>query len=76
VITLQSGKENAWFPTLACYRIPLVNNSISSLLWNIVKLNEVSEIRYLLAFQSHNGTFCSLVQVLSSSNFDNFKRNT
>ena len=33
------------------------------------------EHRNLLAFQSHNGTFCSLVQVPSSSNFDNFKRN-
>jgi len=28
-ITLQPGKENTWFPALACYGIPLVNQSIS-----------------------------------------------
>jgi len=33
------------------------------------------EHRNLLAFKSHNGTLCSLLQVPSSSNFDNFKRN-
>jgi hypothetical protein len=47
----------------------------NDILRDIVKVNKVLEHGNLLAFQSHNGTFCSLVQVPSSSNFDNFKRN-
>ena len=56
-ITLQPRKENTRFPALACYGIPLVNQSISSILRDIVKLNKVSEHRNLLAFQSHNGMY-------------------
>jgi hypothetical protein len=51
-ITLQPGKENTRFPALACYEIPLVNQSICSILRDIVKLNKVLEHCNLLAFQS------------------------
>jgi hypothetical protein len=49
-ITLQPGNENTWFPALACYGIPLVNHSISYILWDNVKLNKVPNNRFYLPF--------------------------
>jgi hypothetical protein len=57
-ITLQPGKENTWFPALACYGIPLVNQNISSILRDIVKLNKF----WSIAIYLHS----NLIMVLSA----------
>jgi hypothetical protein len=69
------GKTPSNFPLLAQYGIPMVQSCIQPLLCDIYSLSQAASSVDLLNFHLFNKCTCSLVQILSSIDYNHFKKN-
>ncbi len=74
-LQLTNGENVNSFPALKEFLIPLKHSTISALQRDIIKLRNCCSNAKFLSFKFNNGAACTLVQVPTSTNYSQFKRN-
>jgi len=74
-LQLTNGENVNSFPALKEFLIPLKHSTISALQRDIIKLSNCCSNANFLSFKFNNGAACTLVQVPTSTNYSQFKRN-